>query len=237
MSVDFAKFPTTPHLLWLGTTPARADKVLVRDEAETFLRPPVIVEEKVDGANLGLSFDAHGNLLAQNRGHLLQRGIKDQFAPLWAWLSERETRLFDALEDRFILFGEWCYARHSIHYTRLPDYFLAFDVFDKRDRKFLSSVQRDEICGELKLATVPKVATGVISLVEIPRLIGQSSLYDGPMEGIYLRQESSLWLVQRAKVVRAEFVQLIGEHWLNQPMVANRLGGSGALRFEGAVEM
>ena len=117
MNIDFVKFPTTPHLLWLSTTPARADKVFARHEAESFLRLPVIVEEKVDGANLGISFDAHGNLLAQNRGNLLKRGIKDQFAPLWAWLSERETRLFDALEDRFILFGEWCYARHSIHYT------------------------------------------------------------------------------------------------------------------------
>src|SRR5688572_21038401 len=106
MSADFVKFPTTPHLLWLGTTAARADKVLARDDAVSFLRQPVIVEEKVDGANLGISFDAHGNLLAQNRGNLLQRGIKDQFAPLWAWLSERDTRLFDALEDRFILFGE-----------------------------------------------------------------------------------------------------------------------------------
>ena len=223
MSADFVKFPTTPHLLWLGTTAARADKVLARDEAESFLRQPVIVEEKVDGANLGISFDAHSNLLAQNRGNLLQRGNKDQFAPLWAWLSERETRLFDALMDRFILFGEWCYARHSIHYTRLPDYFLAFDVFDRREQHFLSSVRRDEICCELELATVPKVGAGLFSLAEIPRLIGQSSLYDGPMEGLYLRQESSSWLIQRAKVVRTEFVQLIGEHWLNQPLVANRL--------------
>ncbi len=223
MSNDFVKFPTTPHLLWLGTTPARADKVFARHEAESFLRLPVIVEEKVDGANLGISFDAHGNLLAQNRGNLLQRGVKDQFAPLWVWLSERETRLFDALEDRLILFGEWCYARHSIHYTRLPDYFLAFDVFDKHEHHFLSSVRRDEVCDELKLATVPKLGAGLFSLMEIPRLIGQSSLYDGPMEGVYLRQESSSCLIQRAKVVRPEFVQLIGEHWLNQPMVANRM--------------
>ncbi len=223
MSDDFVKFPTTPHLLWLGTTPARADKVLSRDEAETFLRQPLIVEEKVDGANLGISFDSHGNLLAQNRGNLLLRGIKDQFAPLWAWLSDRESLMFDALEDRLILFGEWCYARHSIHYTRLPDYFLAFDVYDKQERHFLTSARRDEICHKLQLATVPKVGTGIFSLVDIPRLIGQSSLYDGPMEGIYLRQESASCLIQRAKVVRTEFVQLIGEHWLNLPLVTNRL--------------
>ena len=70
---------------------------------------------------------------------------------------------------------------------------------------------------------MPKVGAGLFNLDEISRLIGLSSLYDGPMEGVYLRQESSSRLIQRAKVVRTEFVQLIGEHWLNQPMVANRL--------------
>ena len=181
------------------------------------------VEEKVDGANLGISFDSQGRLLAQNRGNLLERGTRNQFAPLWAWLAERETRLFDALEDRLILFGEWCYARHSIHYTRLPDFFLAFDIFDRQEQRFMSSNQRDAIVGVLKLATVPKVCRGVFRLSDIPKMIGQSSLYDGPVEGIYLRQESTSWLIQRAKVVRAEFMQQIGEHWSKQGVIPNLL--------------
>lgn len=223
MLADYVKFPKTPHLIWLGTEAPREDKVLTRTEAEAFLRQPVIVEEKVDGANLGISFDMNGNLFVQNRGHLVERGRKGQFDPLWAWLSERETRLFDTLENRLILFGEWCYARHSIHYTRLPDYFLAFDVFDKHEQHFMSSARRDKIVGELKLSTVPKVGFGIFDLDEIGKLIGQSPLYDGPMEGIYLRQEDASWLVQRAKVVRAEFVQQIGEHWSRKPLVPNKV--------------
>jgi ATP-dependent RNA circularization protein (DNA/RNA ligase family) len=223
MSGDFLKFPATPHLIWLGQTVARADKVLTRPEAEAFLRTPVSVEEKVDGANLGIGFDAGGNLLAQNRGNLVQQGTKGQFARLWTWLSERELHLFDALEDRFILFGEWCYARHSIHYTRLPDFFLAFDVFDRREQRFMSTPRRNELAAELKIATVPRVGDGSFSLAEVLQLISQSSLYDGPMEGIYLRQEDTSWLLQRAKVVRAEFVQQIGDHWSKQPLVPNRL--------------
>ena len=223
MIVDFIKFPTTPHLLWLGQTAARKDKVMARAEAESFLRERVTVEEKVDGANLGISFDAHANLFVQNRGNLLERGIKGQFAPLWAWLSEREASLFEALENRLMLFGEWCYSRHSIHYTRLPDFFLAFDIFDKCEKRFLSSTCRDQIVGELNLATVPKVADGVFSLGDVPRLIGQSTLYDGPMEGIYLRQEGAYWLNHRAKVVRVEFVQQIGKHWSKQPLLANQI--------------
>lgn len=223
MTHDFMKFPTTPHLLWLGSTAARGDKVLAREDAELFLRQSVVVEEKVDGANLGISFDANGNLLAQNRGNLLTRESKDQFAPLWPWLAERETRLFDVLEDRFILFGEWCYARHSIPYTRLPDVFLAFDVFDKHAGRFLNSVRRDQLVGSLKLSLVPQVAAGVFRLSDVTRLIGQSSLYDGPMEGVYLRQEDGSWLNQRAKIVRAEFVQQISEHWSKRALVRNQL--------------
>jgi hypothetical protein len=122
-----------------------------------------------------------------------------------------------------ILFGEWCYARHSIHYTRLPDLFLAFDVFDKRVGKFLSTIRRDRLTSSLRLSTVPKIGAGVYLLAEVSGLIGRSSLYDGPMEGIYLRFEDNSWLNQRAKVVRTEFVQQIGEHWSKQCSVRNRL--------------
>jgi hypothetical protein len=223
---EFHKFPGTPHLLWLGTTPAREDKLWTRAEAEAFLQRPVIVEEKVDGANLGISFDSNGDIFAQNRGGFVERGTKGQFAPLWAWLTEREADLFDVLENHLILFGEWCYARHSIRYTRLPDWFLAFDVFDKCEKRFLSTVKRDEILGRLHLANVPKVSSGVFNLGEVPRLIGSSSLYDGPMEGVYLRQECESWLIQRAKVVRAEFVQQIGEHWSKQALVPNQRHGT-----------
>ena len=34
-----------------------------------------------------------------------------------------------------VLFGEWCLARHSVPYTRLPGYFIAFDIYSKRSGK------------------------------------------------------------------------------------------------------
>jgi hypothetical protein len=220
---DFLKFPTTPHLLWLSNTTAREDKVLSLAEAESFLRGSVIVEEKVDGANLGISFDKHANLVVQNRGNVVARGTKGQFAPLWQWLAHRETQLFEVLGDRWILFGEWCYARHSIHYTQLPDFFLAFDIFDNRKRGFISSIRRSGIVCELRLTEVPTIAKGIFNIEEIRKLLGNSVLYDGPTEGIYLRKENPDWLIQRAKVVRPEFLQQIGTHWTKTTLVVNRL--------------
>src|SRR5205807_2014548 len=33
-----------------------------------------------------------------------------------------------ALTDRYILYGEWLYAKHTVFYTDLPHYFLEFDI-------------------------------------------------------------------------------------------------------------
>ena len=223
MQSEFVKFPSTPHLLWLGTEPLRKEKLLSLSEAQELLSGPVVIEEKVDGANIGISFDPGGQLLVQNRGSSLEPGTGGQFARLWPWLVQRESLLIDALEDKLVLFGEWCYARHSIRYTQLPDFFLAFDVLDKRERKFMSTSRRNRLVQELGLATVPLVAQGVFKLDAMPFLIGRSTLYDGLMEGIYIRQEAEKWLVRRAKIVRSEFVQQISTHWSKQPFVHNCL--------------
>jgi hypothetical protein len=67
----YFRFPRTPHLAWLGPGEPRRDKVLSPLEAQVLLSHQVIVEEKVDGANLGFSIDEAGDLRAQNRGAFL----------------------------------------------------------------------------------------------------------------------------------------------------------------------
>ena len=71
MTNVFHKFPHTPHMLWLGTGSPRDDKVLNPAEVTEFLSGEVIVEEKVDGANLGLSLGPDGRVRAQSRGNYL----------------------------------------------------------------------------------------------------------------------------------------------------------------------
>ncbi len=67
MSEDFFKFPTTPHLATLPNVEVRGDKVLSPSERDEFLQHALTIEEKVDGANLGISFDKEGNVQFQNR--------------------------------------------------------------------------------------------------------------------------------------------------------------------------
>ncbi|MEI7610790.1 MAG: RNA ligase family protein [Rhodospirillaceae bacterium] len=94
---DFFRFPHTPHIAWLGEGTPRDDKVLEAGEASAFLDGEVVVEEKVDGANLGFSVSPDGELRAQNRGHYLERPFSGQFSRLESWLAPREDALFDAL--------------------------------------------------------------------------------------------------------------------------------------------
>lgn len=224
MADEFFKFPHTPHLIWLGAGNPRGDKVLSPGEAERLLEAPVALEEKVDGANVGISVDERGGLRAQNRGAYLERGAcHPQFRPLFQWLSMRRMAILDHLPPSAVLFGEWCYAVHSVRYTRLPDWFLAFDVYDREQQVFWSIARRDALARQIDVAQVPRVAEGQFTVAEIVAHLGASELFDGPAEGIYVKQSEGGGMDRRAKVVRASFIQEIEEHWRTRAMEVNRL--------------
>jgi len=155
---EFLKFPHTPHLLWLSDDNLRDDKLLDPRERREFTDRSVVVEEKIDGANVGLSFDETGNLQIQNRGGYLDRGAHPQFEPIWNWAYARIDALRTFLGESLILFGEWCYATHSIRYTSLPDWFLAFDIYSRKHAAFFATERRNRFLDRLDVSKVPEVA-------------------------------------------------------------------------------
>jgi len=225
----FFKFPHTPHLIWLARTPCREDKVLSPAEARNFLDGDIAVEEKVDGGNIGFSLDESGALQVQNRGNYLTHGSHPQFQPLWPWIDARRFALIEALRPGLMLFGEWCFALHSVPYSRLPDWFLGFDVYDLIESRFWSCDRRDRWLVDLGLATVPRLARGRFLMEQLRSLIGTSRLSEGPMEGIYLRCDRGDWLERRAKIVRAEFAEGIVEHWSDESLEKNSLANTSSL--------
>lgn len=222
---EFFRFPHTPHLAWLGEGEPRDDKVLSPAEARALLGADVVVEEKLDGANLGLSIGVEGRVYAQNRGQYLQPPFGGQFARLALWLATHEDVLFDALDTHLIAFGEWCAAKHSLDYTSLPDWWLVFDIYDRREARFWSTRRRDHWARDLGLPSVPMVLRGRTDLPGLKGMLNkQRSRYrHGPMEGVVIRVEDDHWLNQRAKLVRAEFTQQIESHWRNRELVWNHL--------------
>ncbi len=223
MKDDFFKFPSTPHLATMPGVEIRGDKVLSESDRDEFLQHSLVVEEKVDGANLGISFDSEGNVRVQNRGAYLHLPGSGQWKKLGDWLAPQTDTLFEHLSDHFILFGEWCYARHSVFYDRLPDWFLGFDIYDKQFDRFLSSERRDALVREMRIAQVPVLARGRFAYPEIQKLLSISKLSDQPAEGLYLRFDQDNWLTQRAKLVRPAFIQAVEQHWSRSAIRPNRL--------------
>ena len=116
---EFIKYPRTPHLF--GSRGTDDDKHLGEAESLRFVADgSLIVEEKIDGTNVGIHFRADGAMALQCRGHLITEGMHPQYDPCKQWASVKRPVLEERLGDRFILFGEWVYARHSVHYLRLP---------------------------------------------------------------------------------------------------------------------
>lgn len=221
----FFRFPHTPHLAWLGPGTPRDDKVLAPDEAAALLAGEVAVEEKLDGANLGISLAEDGALRFQNRGQYLHPPFAGQFQRLGSWIAAHEDALRSHLPPGLIVFGEWCAARHSVAYDRLPDWWVVFDVYDLAEQRFFSTARRDALAARLNLEAVREVSRGRMTLAALTsRLSAEPSRYHaGPIEGFVIRKETSDWLLARAKLVHPEFVQGIDEHWRRRRMEWNRL--------------
>ena len=219
----FVKFPHTPHLAWLAAGQPRGDKVLSPEAAAQFLDGDLVVEEKVDGANLGFSM-LHGRVVAQSRGEYVRRPAHPQFGPLWSWLARQQAAMLESLGENLVLFGEWCYAVHSVHYAALPDWFVGFDVYDRRVRRFWSAARRNELLQRIGLFSVPELGRGRYRIRDLKLLLSAgTSRFGGLIEGLYLRQENDGWLGHRAKLVRAEFLQSINEHWSSRPIERNHV--------------
>ena len=223
LSDDFFRFPHIQHLAWLGAGKPRGDKVLSPADARALLSDEVVVEEKLDGANLGVSADPAGGLRLQNRGGYLVPPLRGQFSRTSAWLDQYGQALQCSLGQDLILFGEWCAARHSVAYEHLPDWFLAFDIYDREARRFWSTSRRDDLVQTLGLASVPRLMHGRMTLEELTQLVRTTaSRFGAPrLEGEVIRRDGPGFLDQRAKLVRPEFAQTIGEHWRSRQIEWN----------------
>ncbi len=231
----FIKYPRTPHLF--GSKGMVDDRHLGESESQRIIADDsLIVEEKIDGTNVGIHFHADGEMILQCRGRLINEGMHRQYDLFKHWAMIKR-RLFDeSLEDRFILFGEWMFARHSIHYLQLTHYFFEFDIYDKAENAFLSLDERLILIEKLGVQTVPVLHVGSADKEQLQKLIGPSqfnSRFENPstgrtdrlMEGLYLRTEADGVVSSRAKFVRPEFVEKVRQstHWQHQAMVPNLL--------------
>ncbi|MCB9743745.1 MAG: RNA ligase family protein [Alphaproteobacteria bacterium] len=233
------KYPRTRHVE--GSRLQPGDEDLSAAPFSELAGQHLVVEEKIDGANAGLSFDDTGALMLQSRGHYLTGGGREKhFALFKTWASVHQRALYRRLKQRYIVYGEWVYARHTIFYDQLPHYFLEFDVYDRERHVFLSTARRRELLEGLPLVSVPVLHEGALTRLEQLTAFVRPSLYKGPdwrqrleegvlergldveralretdpsalAEGLYVKHESEEEVLQRTKWVRASFLTAVVE--------------------------
>ena len=226
--VGILKFLRTPHLINLGA--ATDDDIIVPSRHPTAEAPPhVIITEKVDGANMGFSLSADRELLVQNRSHYVTSTTHPQFRPLYPWIEEHREGLYQVLDrdnsfpERYILYGEWVVAQHSIPYSRLPDRFLAFDFYDRQTQTWADRVAMERLLAGTGISLVPIMYQGPRPTENVLKdMVHQpSQFYNGPVEGIYVKEEQNGQVINRGKIVRSDFTAGITDHWDKAPVRKN----------------
>lgn len=233
------KYPRTHHLEGSRFQPGdeELDCIPFRQIAGRF----IVVEEKLDGANSGISFDNEGRLFLQSRGHYLDGGARErQFALLKTWANIHQQALWELLMDRYVLYGEWLYAKHTIFYDALPHYFFEFDILDLKSGEFLATESRQEILRGSPLVSVPVLWSGVANSLEHLQSLVAHSLYKSRAwhsqlcdactehkqnytlvqqqtdssdlaEGLYIKVEEDGRVIERYKFVRPGFLQAVAD--------------------------
>ncbi len=233
MEEQISKYPRTRHVEGSRLQPGDRDleQVLWRSLAGRHL----VIEEKVDGANSGVSFTAAGELRLQSRGHYLTGGARERhFALLKTWAVRHREALWQVLGSRYLMYGEWLYAKHTIFYDRLPHYFLEFDVLDRERGEFLDTPRRRALLASSPVTPVPVLRRGRGAELPAPGSMVGRSLYKSPdwrqrlaagaerrgldagravaetdpsdeAEGLYLKVEEDGRVVDRLKWIRPSF--------------------------------
>lgn len=231
----FIKYPRTPHLA--GSRLQKGDTSDDQVPVESLTQGTLIWEEKLDGANSGVSF-VDSELQLQSRGHVLTGGFREaQFNMFKQWGAAYEVDFYEILGERYIMYGEWCYAKHTVFYDNLPHYFNEFDIYDKEKNIWLDTDTRHKMLEGSNIVSVPVLYKGMLKSKDIQTLL-KPSLYktnnwrnaltsqavyhkidpeqaaketenSDLSEGLYIKQEDNGQVIGRYKFVRPDFLQTI----------------------------
>jgi hypothetical protein len=201
------KYPRTPHLPW---SPGVDDDDIVTG-SEHFQDQNVIVTEKFDGENTTMY-----------RDHIHARSLDSQHHPSRDWVKHFWAKRKHEIPEGWRICGENMYAKHSIYYENLQDYFLGFSVWNDKNEclGWAQTLEWFELLG------ITPVRTFYIGEYD-EELI--KSLYDPRwqsfVEGYVVRNDLAFsyseFTKNIAKYVRKNHVTTT-EHWMKGPIEPNK---------------
>jgi hypothetical protein len=226
-------YPRTHHLCH-NPNAQRTDLICSEKEcAIIFDNEETYIEEKVDGASLGICY-YEDNPIIRNRNNFLQKGktghlrtpAKLQFASIWNWFYEnihKFEKLNNLVGFEVALYGEWMVALHSCSYDKLPDYLIAYDLYDwEKDKFYNTGLARKYLteCG----FTVPKLLHHgkINSWEQFDNWCKEKSEFSTTdlREGCYVKVCDKFHITDRFKIVRKDFIQ--GAMWSDRQLTKNK---------------
>lgn len=202
------KYGRTYHL---PISPGATNDDKVMATLDGLMADDLVVTEKMDGENTTIY-----------AGGTYARSPDSRYHPSRDWLKAFAAGVSPLLADGERIVGENLYARHAIGYDALPSYFLGF-----------AWIVDDEV--QAWDATLAKFAgLGIVPVRTLYRGPFKSDLFQtiassldrSTQEGFVVRVAGAFteaaMPVRMGKYVRAGHVQS-EEHWMNAPLVPNRL--------------
>lgn len=200
---SWVKYPRTAYLPW---SPG-ADQDLAMDPS-VFEGRNVVVTEKMDGENTTLY-----------RDYIHARSLDSRHHESRDWVKKLQSEIGWEIPEGWRICGENLWAKHSIEYTDLPSYFLAFSIWDEFN-VCLRWAHTREWLEMLGLTPVRVLYEGVYSESAI------KDSWDGRGEGYVVRATSAISYSDFrrlvGKYVRPDHVQTHG-HWMRSTIVKNGL--------------
>lgn len=219
-------YPRTPHLPHKPNA-SGDDLVAPESEATVLFGAHICVEEKIDGASVGVAV-LDGHPVVRNRDHILRKGYvkntaaKKQFASLWNWFYDHQDQIESLVP--YSIYGEWLVAQHGIYYSRLPDWFVPYDLYDPEVGQFLSPVKARELLTQAGFAIPVLRFLGIFegSYTDLETWANSPAAWaDEKAEGIYIKVCGEEYVTHRFKMVREDFQR--GALWNPKQLTRNKV--------------
>jgi len=129
----------------------------------------IVVTEKLDGSQMAVGWKGDRPYLQGKASHIPEFDKRKAYHGAWKWVWQN----LDNIEKLrgLLVFGEWCRVQHNLPYDSLPDWFIAFDVYDRKAKRFLYYDDAMAICEDIGIATVPEIHRGPVTYQNLPNLV------------------------------------------------------------------
>ncbi len=213
------KYPRTYHFPF--SPGATADDKIAKD-IKSILGKDIVITEKIDGSNVCLERE---KCFARSHSGPPTHASFDMLKAIHAGVKY-------IIPDSYQIFGEWCFAQHSIFYDSLPNYLLIFGVREVNTMTWLSWDDTEYWAEQIGTCTVPLLERCIITdekelQEKIEALSVNPSTYGKEKEGVVAklsgRFRNDVFDESAYKNVRVNHVNTDDEHWLTKEIIKNLL--------------